>query len=172
MPSLGCSTMPGRRPPESGPRPGCAWHGLPADKLRCHGPRDCRLDRPAALSRRSGVEVRAARARCPIRRLDGSCSMATTSADSSRCRSTPSPPSSWKASIGDKSVPDLPRRTQTDLLGRGLGRVIAHEIGHWRMGRAHAPGPHERIVESPGSDRLGCAPVAARVDSRRVRGAA
>ena len=38
----------------------------------------------------------------------------------------------------DKSVPDLPRRVQTDLLGRGLGRVIAHEIGHWRMGREHA----------------------------------
>jgi len=38
----------------------------------------------------------------------------------------------------EKSVPDLPRRVQTDLLGRGLGRVIAHEIGHWRMGREHA----------------------------------
>jgi hypothetical protein len=39
--------------------------------------------------------------------------------------------------VGDKRVPNLPRRTQMDLLGRGLGRVIAHEIGHWRMGRAH-----------------------------------
>src|SRR5687768_10575336 len=38
----------------------------------------------------------------------------------------------------DKPVLDLPRRAQTDLLGRGLGRVIAHEIGHWRMGREHA----------------------------------
>jgi hypothetical protein len=38
----------------------------------------------------------------------------------------------------DRPVPDLPRRAQTDLLGRGLGRVIAHEIGHWRMGREHA----------------------------------
>jgi hypothetical protein len=38
----------------------------------------------------------------------------------------------------DRSVPDLPRHAQTDLLGRGLGRVIAHEIGHWRMGREHA----------------------------------
>ena len=37
----------------------------------------------------------------------------------------------------DTPVPDLPRRAQTDLLGRGLGRVIAHEIGHWRMGREH-----------------------------------
>jgi hypothetical protein len=37
----------------------------------------------------------------------------------------------------DMPVPDLPRRAQTDLLGRGLGRVIAHEIGHWRMGREH-----------------------------------
>ena len=39
----------------------------------------------------------------------------------------------------NRSVADLPRRAQTDLLGRGLGRVIAHEIGHWRMGREHAP---------------------------------
>lgn len=39
--------------------------------------------------------------------------------------------------LGDKSVLTLPRRTQMDLLGRGLGRVIAHEIGHWLMGRAH-----------------------------------
>jgi hypothetical protein len=39
--------------------------------------------------------------------------------------------------LGDKRVPNLPRRNQMDLLGRGLGRVIAHEIGHWRMGRAH-----------------------------------
>ena len=23
------------------------------------------------------------------------------------------------------------------LLGRGLGRVVAHEIGHWLMGRGH-----------------------------------
>jgi hypothetical protein len=38
----------------------------------------------------------------------------------------------------NRSVADLPRRAQTDLLGRGLGRVIAHEIGHWRMGREHA----------------------------------
>ena len=38
----------------------------------------------------------------------------------------------------NKPVLDLPRRAQTDLLGRGLGRVIAHEIGHWRMGREHA----------------------------------
>jgi hypothetical protein len=38
----------------------------------------------------------------------------------------------------DRSVRALPRRAQTDLLGRGLGRVIAHEIGHWRMGREHA----------------------------------
>ena len=39
--------------------------------------------------------------------------------------------------LGNKSVPTLPGRTQIDLLGRGLGRVIAHEIGHWRMGRGH-----------------------------------
>jgi hypothetical protein len=39
--------------------------------------------------------------------------------------------------LGSKSVPTLPRKTQMDLLGRGLGRVIAHEIGHWLMGRGH-----------------------------------
>ncbi|HEU4927519.1 MAG TPA: hypothetical protein VFT24_10745 [Vicinamibacterales bacterium] len=39
--------------------------------------------------------------------------------------------------LANKSVLTLPRRTQKDLLGRGLGRVIAHEIGHWRMGRGH-----------------------------------
>jgi hypothetical protein len=42
--------------------------------------------------------------------------------------------------LGDKSVLTLPRQTQKHLLGRGLGRVIAHEIGHWRMGRAHTRG--------------------------------
>lgn len=42
--------------------------------------------------------------------------------------------------LGNKSVLTLPRQTQKDLLGRGLGRVIAHEIGHWRMGRPHTRG--------------------------------
>jgi hypothetical protein len=40
--------------------------------------------------------------------------------------------------VHDKRVRDLPRQIQNDLLGRGLGRVIAHEIGHWQMGREHA----------------------------------
>jgi hypothetical protein len=39
----------------------------------------------------------------------------------------------------DRLVPMLHARTQTRLLGRGLGRVMAHEIGHWVMGRAHTP---------------------------------
>ena len=42
--------------------------------------------------------------------------------------------------LGSKSVATLPRKIQMDLLGRGLGRVIAHEIGHWLMGRAHMRG--------------------------------
>jgi hypothetical protein len=42
--------------------------------------------------------------------------------------------------LGGKRVPNLPRQNQINLLGRGLGRVIAHEIGHWRMGRAHTRG--------------------------------
>lgn len=41
--------------------------------------------------------------------------------------------------LGSNSVLTLPRHTQNHLLGRGLGRVIAHEIGHWCMGRAHMP---------------------------------
>ena len=45
-----------------------------------------------------------------------------------------------EGALGNKSVLTLPRQTQKDLLGRGLGRVIAHEIGHWRMGRAHMRG--------------------------------
>lgn len=39
--------------------------------------------------------------------------------------------------IASHSVLTLPGLAQKALLGRGLGRVIAHEIGHWRMGRAH-----------------------------------
>jgi hypothetical protein len=31
----------------------------------------------------------------------------------------------------------LPDFARTPLLGRGLGRVVAHEIGHWLMGRGH-----------------------------------
>jgi hypothetical protein len=45
-----------------------------------------------------------------------------------------------KGLLGDKSVLTLPRKTQMELVGRGLGRVIAHEIGHWLMGRAHTRG--------------------------------
>jgi hypothetical protein len=45
-----------------------------------------------------------------------------------------------KGALGDKSVLTLPRKSQMNLLGRGLGRVIAHEIGHWLMGRAHTRG--------------------------------
>lgn len=41
--------------------------------------------------------------------------------------------------LGQKSVLTFPRHTKNQLLGRGLGRVIAHEIGHWCMGRAHMP---------------------------------
>ena len=36
-----------------------------------------------------------------------------------------------------KPVRELPRITQMRLLGCGLGRVVAHEIGHWLMGRGH-----------------------------------
>jgi hypothetical protein len=38
----------------------------------------------------------------------------------------------------DRPVATLPAGLQHMLLGRGLGRVIAHEIGHWLDGRDHA----------------------------------
>ena len=37
----------------------------------------------------------------------------------------------------DKPIGIRPRLLQLRLLGRGLGRVVAHEIGHWLMGREH-----------------------------------
>jgi hypothetical protein len=38
----------------------------------------------------------------------------------------------------DKPMKALPEQAQAAFLGRGLGRVIAHELGHWLMGRGHA----------------------------------
>jgi hypothetical protein len=37
----------------------------------------------------------------------------------------------------EKPISALPKLPQTHLLGLGLGRVVAHEIGHWLMGRGH-----------------------------------
>ena len=37
----------------------------------------------------------------------------------------------------DKPIPHLPELARNRVLGRGLGRVVAHEIGHWVMGRGH-----------------------------------
>lgn len=37
----------------------------------------------------------------------------------------------------EKPISALPNDVQAHVLGRGLGRVVAHEIGHWLMGRAH-----------------------------------
>jgi hypothetical protein len=37
----------------------------------------------------------------------------------------------------NKPVAKLPNFLQQALLGRGLGRVIAHELGHWLVGRGH-----------------------------------
>lgn len=36
-----------------------------------------------------------------------------------------------------RPVEKLPAVTQWQLLGRGLGRVVAHELGHWVAGRGH-----------------------------------
>jgi hypothetical protein len=39
----------------------------------------------------------------------------------------------------DRPISALGYGLQKTLLGRGLGRVLAHEIGHWLMGREHTP---------------------------------
>ena len=36
-----------------------------------------------------------------------------------------------------RHVRELPKTAQSLLFGCGLGRVVAHEIGHWLMGRGH-----------------------------------
>lgn len=40
----------------------------------------------------------------------------------------------------DRPIPKLPLANQRALVGRGLGRVVAHELGHWLGGRGHLPG--------------------------------
>lgn len=37
----------------------------------------------------------------------------------------------------DNPIAKLPDFLQQFLVGRGLGRVVAHEIGHWLVGRGH-----------------------------------
>ena len=37
----------------------------------------------------------------------------------------------------DKPISELPISTQRHVVGLGLGRVVAHEIGHWLMGSGH-----------------------------------
>ena len=36
-----------------------------------------------------------------------------------------------------KPMSELTQFARAHVLGRGLGRVVAHEIGHWLMGRGH-----------------------------------
>jgi hypothetical protein len=45
-----------------------------------------------------------------------------------------------RGSYMERSVPELPDLARNGLLGRGLGRVVAHEIGHWVMRRGHTEG--------------------------------
>ena len=40
-------------------------------------------------------------------------------------------------SFADKTVSAWPLAQQRVLIGRAMGRVIAHEIGHWLFGPAH-----------------------------------
>jgi hypothetical protein len=44
------------------------------------------------------------------------------------------------ASFSGRPVADLPSFWQRPLVGRAMGRVIAHEIGHWFGGRDHTSG--------------------------------
>jgi hypothetical protein len=41
-------------------------------------------------------------------------------------------------SLMDRPVVQLPHGIQQILLGQAIGRVVAHEIGHWVAGREHA----------------------------------
>ena len=43
-----------------------------------------------------------------------------------------------RSSYLNRPVAKLPDFLQQVLLGRGVGRVVAHEIGHWLAGRGHA----------------------------------
>jgi hypothetical protein len=38
-----------------------------------------------------------------------------------------------------RPIRDLPETSRELALGRALGRVLAHEIGHWLFGRVHTP---------------------------------
>ena len=38
----------------------------------------------------------------------------------------------------DRPIPTLPLANRRAVVGRGLGRVVAHELGHWLAGRGHA----------------------------------
>ena len=42
-------------------------------------------------------------------------------------------------SLFGRPIRDLPAASRELALGRALGRVLAHEIGHWLFGRAHTP---------------------------------
>ena len=37
----------------------------------------------------------------------------------------------------DRPIPTLPLVNRLAMVGRGLGRVVAHELGHWLAGRGH-----------------------------------
>jgi len=37
----------------------------------------------------------------------------------------------------DRPISELPTYVQRHVVGLGLGRVVAHEIGHWLIGRGH-----------------------------------
>ena len=45
----------------------------------------------------------------------------------------------------DRPIPKLPLASQRPLVGRALGRVVAHELGHWLNGRGHV---HDGVMKA------------------------
>ena len=45
-----------------------------------------------------------------------------------------------RATMMNLRVAELPDQVQAPLLGRAIGRVLAHELGHWFAGREHTKG--------------------------------
>jgi hypothetical protein len=44
-----------------------------------------------------------------------------------------------RTTLFGRPIAELPESVREATIGRGLGRVLAHEIGHWLFGREHAP---------------------------------
>ena len=73
----------------------------------------------------------------------------------------------------DRPIPTLPLVNRLAMVGRGLGRVVAHELGHWLAGRGHVPfGVMKAGFRLARPCRVDHAAVAARVEGPARRGGA